>query len=86
MQGKADESQGLRLIPKVTFGLGAAILAGVAVVSVAPGASAAALTGMERVMTTAALGAGINAASGASLAGPESTCCSGQPPALTLGS
>jgi hypothetical protein len=79
MPGKDDESQGPRLIPKVTFGLGTAILAGVVVVSVAPSASAA-LTGVERVMTTAALGAGINAASGASLAGPESTCCSGDRP------
>jgi hypothetical protein len=50
-----------RLLPKATFGLGAAVLAGVAVVTVpAPAAAGAAGT----VTTTAALGAVINAVTG----------------------
>lgn len=74
MPGKDSETQGPRLIPKVTFGLGAAILAGVVVVSVAPSASAGA-AGAERVVTTGALSGAINAAGGVGMAGAQTTCC-----------
>lgn len=59
-----------RLLPKVTFGLGAAVLAGVVVVTV-PTAPA--------VPTTAGLGAVINAITGNSLF--QTTCC-GSPASL----
>jgi len=62
-----------RLLPKVTFGLGAAVLAGVVVVTVpaAPTATGAAGT----VTTTAALSAAINAVTGAGIL--QTTCCGG---------
>ena len=66
------------LLPKVTFGLGAAVLAGVVVVTVpaAPVAVGAAGT----VTTTAALGAAINAVTGNGIF--QTTCCGGGSPTL----
>ena len=64
----------VRLLPKVTFGLGAAVLAGVVVVTVptAPAVVGAAGT----VSTTAGLGAVINAVTGNGIF--QTTCCGGQ--------
>jgi hypothetical protein len=64
-----------RLLPKVTFGLGAAVLAGVVVVTVPASATAAGAAGI--VTTTAGLGAPINAVTGPSLF--LTTCCVGHP-------
>ncbi len=59
------------LLPKVTFGLGAAVLAGAMVVTV-PTAPAA--TGAARTVTvTVGLGAAINALTGTSVS--MTTCC-----------
>ena len=59
------------LLPKVTFGLGAAVLAGAVAVTV-PTAPAA--TGAARTVTvTVGLGAAINAVTGTSVA--MTTCC-----------
>jgi hypothetical protein len=68
----------LRLLPKVTFGLGAAVLAGVTVVTVpaAPTAAGATVT----VTTTAGLGAVINAVTGNGIF--QTTCCGGKASAL----
>jgi hypothetical protein len=76
MPEKDDESQGPRLITKVTFGLGTAILAGVVVVGVSPGASPGP-AGPERLMTTSTLGAVINSAGGGTIAAGLTTCCGG---------
>jgi hypothetical protein len=72
--GKAEERRSpgkVGLLPKVTFGLGAAVLAGVAVVSVpaAPTATGVAAT----VTTTAGLGAVINGVTGNAIF--LTTCC-----------
>lgn len=58
-----------RLVPKVTFGLGVAVLTGLSVVTVAPGPAA---YGAEPAVTTITLGAAINAAMS-----PDTmtTCC-----------
>jgi hypothetical protein len=58
-----------RLVPKVTFGLGVAVLTGLSVVSVAAGPG---VLGAGPAVTTVALGAAINAARS-----PEdmTTCC-----------
>jgi hypothetical protein len=74
MSGKDDRTQGPRLIPKVTFGISAAVLAGVFVVAVAPGPSAA-LAGSERVLTTASLVAVINGTGGDIPSTNETACC-----------
>ncbi len=71
---KAEEQRSpgkVGLLPKVTFGLGAAVLAGVAVVSVpaAPTATGTAAT----VTTTAGLGSAINAVTGNAIF--LTTCC-----------
>lgn len=66
--GQQDNRTGSRLILMATFGLGVAVLAGVAVVPVASGPAPAA----SHVMTTTALGAAIDGAAGA---GPMTTCC-----------
>jgi hypothetical protein len=64
----------VRLLPKVTFGLSAAVLAGVVVVTVpaAPTATVAAGT----LTTTAGLGAVINAVTGNGIF--QTTCCGGR--------
>lgn len=59
------------LLPKVTFGLGVAVLTGAAVVTVGPGART---VGAEHVMTTPALGAVINDA-GSGFPPGITTCC-----------
>jgi len=67
--GQAEEQRSpgkARLLPKVTFGLGAAVLDGVVVVSV-PAAGAGTVT------TTAGLGAVINAVTGNGIF--QTTCC-----------
>ena len=68
----------IRLLPKVTFGLGAAVLAGVVVVTVpaAPTATGAAGT----LTTTAGLGAVINAVTGNGIS--QTTCCGERAPVL----
>jgi hypothetical protein len=48
-----------RLLPRVTSGLGIAVLTGIAVVTVTPGPAA---RGAKHIVTTAALGAAINGA------------------------
>jgi hypothetical protein len=64
-------SSGARLLPHVTFGVGAAILAGVMVVSV-PVTPPAAGAATQRAVTTAALGAAINVAG---IHTALTTCC-----------
>ena len=61
----------VRLLPKVTFGLGAAVLAGVVVVTVPAAPTAAGAAG--NVTTTAGLGAVINAVTGNGIF--QTTCC-----------
>jgi hypothetical protein len=61
-----------RLFPKVTFGLGAAVLAGVMVVLV-PAEAHPNVPAGGHVITTIALDAVINAAAG--IAAYETTCC-----------
>jgi hypothetical protein len=69
--GEQRASGKVRLLPKVTFGLGAAVLAGVVVVTVP---SASTVTGAAgSVTTTVGLGAVINAVSGNSMF--LTTCC-----------
>jgi hypothetical protein len=63
---------GARLLPRVTFGLGVAVLTGAVVVSASPAPRAA---GAEHVMTTTALGAVINEAGAAGI--PTLTTCCG---------
>jgi hypothetical protein len=63
------------LLPKVTFGLGAAVLAGVVTVAVPAAAPAAASAGGS-VSVTVGLGAVINAVTGTGLA--QTTCCGGR--------
>jgi hypothetical protein len=58
-----------RLLPRVTFGLGAAVLAGVVVTSPA----SAAIPGAAPVMTTATLG---GAVSHLATGGDDTACCS----------
>jgi hypothetical protein len=73
--GELDERQRrgmIRLLPKVTFGLSAAVLAGVVVVTV-PAAPSAVGEAAPQVMTTAGLGAVINVVTGS--AARETTCC-----------
>lgn len=75
------------LFPKVTFGLSAAVLAGVMVVTVpgvpdALGAQSATGAATQQVMTTAGLGAVINAAAG--ITPYETTCCGNKKPTLSL--
>ena len=73
--GELDERppRGLaRLLPTVTFGLSAAVLAGVVVVTV-PAAPSTAGQAAPQVMTTAGLGAVINVVTGS--AARETTCC-----------
>jgi hypothetical protein len=69
--GGRRPSGAARLLPRVTFGLGTAVLAGVAIVSVPAAAPAAGLAG-QPAMTTAGLGAAVNVA-GSAVA--ETTCC-----------
>ena len=64
----------VRLLPKVTFGLGAAVLAGVVVVTVPTASTATGATGT--VSTTAGLGAVINAVTGNGIF--QTTCCGGR--------
>jgi len=73
------------LFPKITFGLSAAVLAGVMVVTVpgapsAPGAQSAIGAATQRVMTTAGLGAVINEV----VAPYETTCCGDKKTTLSL--
>jgi hypothetical protein len=63
----------VRLLPKVTFGLGAAVLAGVVVVTVPTAPTAAGAAGT--VTTTVGLGAVINAVTGNGIF--QTTCCGG---------
>jgi len=58
-----------RMVPRVTFGLGVAVLTGLAVVTVAPTSLA---SSTEHIVTTHALGAAINHAGPAPM---ETTCC-----------
>jgi hypothetical protein len=77
--GEAEEQRSpakARLLPKVTFGLGAAVLAGVVVVSVPTAPAATGATGS--VTTTVGLGAVINAVTGNGIF--QTTCCGEQPP------
>jgi hypothetical protein len=67
-----QESGMARLLPRVTFGLSAAVLAGVVAVSI-PVAGTADGTGPQVVVTTAGLNAAINAVAGP--ATKETTCC-----------
>jgi len=64
-----------RLFPKVTFGLGAAVLTGVMVVTVpvAPVGASATSAPSQRITTTVGLGAVINAVAGSTAY--ETTCC-----------
>ena len=64
----------VRLLPKVTFGLGAAVLAGVVVVTVPTAPTATGAVGS--VTTTAGLGAVINAVTGNGIF--QTTCCGGR--------
>ena len=70
----------VRVLPRVTFGLGAALLAGVVVVTVspAPTATGAAAT----VATTAGLGAAVNAVTGNGML--LTTCCGSVASALQV--
>lgn len=68
---QGDQRRPASLVPKVTFGLGVAVLTGVAVVTVPSGHAA---TGVEYVVTTSALGAPINGA-GIGDAAAQTTCC-----------
>lgn len=61
-----------RLLPKVTFGLGAAVLAGVVVVTVPAASTTTGATGSTT--TTVGLGAVINAITGNGIL--QTTCCS----------
>jgi len=73
-----------RLLPQVTFGLGAAVLAGAVAVTV-PAASAAgpAAGGASGTVTvTVGLGAVINAVAGTGML--QTTCCGGRLPALHI--
>jgi hypothetical protein len=64
-----------RLLPKVTFGLGAAVLAGAVAVTVpaAPAAAAAAGSATGTVTVTVGLGAVINVVAGTGML--QTTCC-----------
>jgi hypothetical protein len=68
----------VRLLPKVTFGLGTAVLAGVVVVSVptTTTATAPATGAAGAVATTVGLGAVINAVTGNGIF--QTTCCGGR--------
>jgi hypothetical protein len=70
--GPRAPSGAARLFPKVTFGLGAAVLAGVVVVSVPPVPLAARAAGQPVMATTAGLGPAINAVGASAI---ETTCC-----------
>jgi len=70
--GHRAPSGAARLLPKVTFGLGAAVLAGVVIVSVPTVPPAARSAGQPVVATTAGLGAPLNAVGASEL---ETTCC-----------
>jgi hypothetical protein len=63
------------LLPKVTFGLGAAALAGAMVVTVPAAPAAAGAAGSVTVTVTVGLGAAINAVSATGLS--ITTCCGG---------
>jgi hypothetical protein len=79
--GRVEERQSsamARLLPKVTFGLGAAVLAGVVVVTVPVAPSATGVTD-HGVTTTSGLGAAINAVIG--ITPFQTTCCGGRQPA-----
>lgn len=74
--GELDElrsSGRARLLPRVTFGLGAAVLAGVVVVTVPAAPTAAGAAGT--VTTTVGLGAVINGVTGNGIF--QTTCCGG---------
>jgi hypothetical protein len=64
-----------RLVPRVTFGLGVAVLTGLAVVTVPPDPTA---TASEHSVTTTALGAAINEVVPSI---PLTTCCGDKKPA-----
>ena len=63
-----------RLVPKVSFGLSAAILAGVVIATVSPGPSAS-TPGSEGVMVTAGLSGVINGAGGNTPVTMQTACC-----------
>jgi hypothetical protein len=69
--GEQRSSGKARLLPKVTFGLGAAVLAGVVVVTVPVTTTAVGAAGT--LTTTAGLGAAINAVTGNGIF--QTTCC-----------
>ena len=68
------------LLPKVTFGLGAAALAGAVVVTVPSAPAATGAAGGGTVTVTVGLGAAINAVTGTSVS--ITTCCGGRQPEL----
>jgi len=70
----ARPASGGRLLPKVTFGLSAAILAGVVVVAVTPAAPAGAAA-PESVMATAGLSGAFGGPGGFSTTLPMQTAC-----------
>lgn len=69
--GEQRPSGKARLLPKVTFGLGAAVLAGVVVVTVPTAPTATGAAG--RTTTTVGLGAVINSVTGNGIF--QTTCC-----------
>lgn len=74
--GKPEEPRSsgkVRLLPKVTFGLGAAVLAGAVVVTVPAAPVAAGAAGTGTVTVTVGLGAVINAVTGTGMS--QTTCC-----------
>jgi hypothetical protein len=68
------------LLPKVTFGLGAAALAGAVVVTVPAAPAANGAAGTATVTVHVGLGAAINAVTGTSVS--ITTCCGGHQPEL----
>jgi hypothetical protein len=69
VERKADGAA--RLLPRVTFGLGAAVLAGVVAVSVPVAPAGATEAAAQQLVTTAGLDAAINGITPLSL----TTCC-----------
>ena len=71
-RNERNETAGPRLIPRVAFGVGAAVLAGVVIVTIPPAYSGPG--GSGPVMTTTALGAVMNGTGGPPNTN-ETACC-----------